>query len=247
MSFERDVAPGVHRVEDAHVNWFLIEDDGGLTVVDAGLPISWRSLQRALRALGRRWEDVRALVLTHAHYDHVGFAERLRREHGVPIFCHADEVSLARRPWSFRRERPIWRYLTNVRALPIIGKMMLAGAPVVSRVQEVRPFADDEQLDVPGRPRVVATPGHTFGHVALHLPERNALIAGDAVVMLDPYTALPGPRLVARAATADSRRAWASLNRLELLDVGTVLTGHGPPWREGAAAAVEAARRNGQA
>lgn len=247
MSFERDAAAGVHRIEDAYVNWYLLEDADGLTVVDAGLPVSWRSLERALRALGRPWEDVRALVLTHAHYDHVGFAERLRRQRDVPVLCHADEVSLARKPLSYRRERPVWRYLGNVRAWPIIARMMLAGAPLVSGIKELRPFADDEQLDVPGRPRVVATPGHTFGHVALHLPERNTVIAGDAVVMLDPYTGLPGPRLVARAATADSRRAWASLERLEALDAGTVLTGHGPPWRGGAAAAVAAARRNGQA
>jgi glyoxylase-like metal-dependent hydrolase (beta-lactamase superfamily II) len=246
MTFERDVVPGVHRIEDAYANWYLLEGDGGLTVVDAGLPASWRSLQAALDELGRDWGDLRALVLTHGHYDHVGFAERLRREHGVPVLCSEEDAWLARHPWSFRRERPIRHYLRYGRALPIVGAMMAAGAPVTRGVTEVRTFGDGEQLDVPGRPRVVATPGHTLGHVALHLPERDAVIAGDAVVMLDPYTGRPGPRLVSRAAVADSRRNWASLERLEALDATTVLTGHGPPWREGAAAAVAQARRNGQ-
>lgn len=50
---ERDVTDGIHRVEDAYTNWYLVEDEGGLTVVDAGVPRSWESLQDALRALGR--------------------------------------------------------------------------------------------------------------------------------------------------------------------------------------------------
>jgi glyoxylase-like metal-dependent hydrolase (beta-lactamase superfamily II) len=77
---QTNVAPGVHRVEDAHTNWYLIEDEGWLTVVDAGVPRSWDSLREALRELGRRASDIAALVLTHAHFDHLGFAERARVE-----------------------------------------------------------------------------------------------------------------------------------------------------------------------
>ena len=100
---------------------------------------------------------------------------------------------------------------------------------------------------MPGAPVVVHTPGHTLGHCALHLPDRDALIAGDALVMLDPYTARRGPRVVARAATADSERALASLDALAATGATTVLTGHGPPWTGGAEAAVAAARSAGAA
>jgi glyoxylase-like metal-dependent hydrolase (beta-lactamase superfamily II) len=71
------------------------------------------------------------------------------------------------------------------------------------------------------------------------------VIVGDALVMLDPYTGTPGPRLVARAATADSERAFASLEPLAATAAGTVLTGHGGPWREGIGKAVAEARRAG--
>ena len=71
---EKDVAEGIHRVEDAYTNWYLVEDEGGLTVVDAGVPTSWDSLHEALAALGRSPRDVRALVLTHSHFYHIGFA-----------------------------------------------------------------------------------------------------------------------------------------------------------------------------
>jgi hypothetical protein len=63
------VAEGVHRIEDAYTNWYLIEDGGRLTVVDTGVPGSWHSFRAALQELGRSADDVEAVVLTHAHFD----------------------------------------------------------------------------------------------------------------------------------------------------------------------------------
>ena len=83
------------------------------------------------------------------------------------------------------------------------------------------------------------------GHCALHFPDRNAVIAGDAVVMLDPYTAETGPKIVAGAATADSKRALESLDALADTGATTVLTGHGEAWRGGTVEAVARARRAG--
>jgi glyoxylase-like metal-dependent hydrolase (beta-lactamase superfamily II) len=93
----------------------------------------------------------------------------------------------------------------------------------------------------------VPTPGHTIGHCALHLPDRDAVLAGDAIVTLDPYTGRTGPRLVARAATVDAERNLAALAALEATGARTVLTGHGEPWRDGVESAVAAARTAGAA
>jgi glyoxylase-like metal-dependent hydrolase (beta-lactamase superfamily II) len=98
---------------------------------------------------------------------------------------------------------------------------------------------------VPGSPRIVPTPGHTLGHVAFHFPDRDAVIAGDSAVLFDPYTAASGPRLVARGATADVERATQSLDALAGTGVRTVLTGHGPVWRDGAESLAERARATG--
>jgi glyoxylase-like metal-dependent hydrolase (beta-lactamase superfamily II) len=104
-------------------------------------------------------------------------------------------------------------------------------------------FGDDGgALPVPGAPRVVRTPGHTIGHCSLHFPDRDAVIAGDALVTLDPYTNRTGPRLVARAATVDSARNRVTLEALAATGARRVLTGHGPVWEGGAQAAVAAAR-----
>jgi glyoxylase-like metal-dependent hydrolase (beta-lactamase superfamily II) len=83
----RDVTAGVHRVEDAYTNWYLVEADDGLTVIDCGVPSSWRSLLQALADLRRGLDDVRAIVLTHGHFDHVGFAERARSQLGFRSTC----------------------------------------------------------------------------------------------------------------------------------------------------------------
>jgi glyoxylase-like metal-dependent hydrolase (beta-lactamase superfamily II) len=240
---EINVAPGVHRIEDDHTNFYLVAAADGITIVDAGVPRSWASLHDALAQLGRAPDDVRALVLTHAHFDHVGFAERARTRLGVDVYVHENDVPLTRHPWRYDHERSRVRYLLGYpRALPIVLRFARDRAFWPPPVGAVTRYGDRDVLPVPGTPRVIATPGHTLGHCALHLPDRDALIVGDALVMLDPYTGRTGPRLVARAATVDSERNRTTLEALVGTGARHVLTGHGPAWHDGIRAAVAAAR-----
>ncbi len=242
---EQNVAPGIHRVEEAYTNFYLVEDEGAVTVIDACVPTAWDSLHTALRAIGRSPSDVRALVLTHAHFDHLGFAERARSELLVPVFVHENDVPLTHHPLQYSHERARSRYfLTQVRAFPIVAALVRSRAFWPPRLREVRRYVDGS-LPVPGSPEIVFTPGHTLGHCGLSFSDRDAVIAGDAVVSLDPYTAEPGPKIVAGAATADSERNLASLDALAATGAKTVLTGHGEAWNGGAAEAVARARRAG--
>jgi glyoxylase-like metal-dependent hydrolase (beta-lactamase superfamily II) len=242
---QENVAPGIHRIEDAYTNWYLVEDDDGVTIVDAGVPTSWDSFRKALPAIGRSASDVRALVLTHAHFDHVGFAERARRELGIPVYVHENDVPLTRHPMQYGHERArAWYFLTQVQAFPIVASLVRNRAFWPDGLKDVERFSNGS-LPVPGAPRVLFTPGHTLGHCALHFPDRDAVIAGDAFVMLDPYTAEKGPKLVARAATADVRRNLDSLDAIAETGATTVLTGHGEPWTQGAAEGVRRAREAG--
>lgn len=248
MELTPNVADGIHRIEDSFTNWYLVEQDGGLTIVDSGVPSSWDSLHEALRRLGRSAGDVAAVVLTHAHFDHLGFAERARSELGVPVHVHENDVPLTRHPWRYDHERVrAYYFATQVRALPIVAALVRNRAWFPAPVAHVERYREGETLPVPGSPRVVFTPGHTLGHCALHFADRDAVIAGDAVVMLDPYTGRRGPRIVARAATVDSERNLATLDGLAQTGARTVLTGHGDPWTGGAEAIVAAARAAGVA
>lgn len=246
--FTPDIAPGVHLIERANVNCYLLEDEEGLTLVDAGLPGVWTELGQAIRALGRQPEDLKALVLTHAHFDHVGVARRLVQRLGVPVYGHRNERVLAAHPYRYAHENPRATYpLKHPRAVPILTSMLFAGALGVKGVHVTDDLDAAATVPVPGRPRVIACPGHTAGHCALHLPDRDVLLTGDALVTLDPYTGETGPRIVAGAATADSDLALRSLDALAETRTGTVLTGHGRPWTGGIEGAVAEARRHGRA
>jgi glyoxylase-like metal-dependent hydrolase (beta-lactamase superfamily II)/GT2 family glycosyltransferase len=234
---ETEVAPGIHRVEDDSTNWYIVIADDGLTIVDAGVPRSWASLHEALRQLDRSVSDVRALVLTHGHFDHVGFAERARTELEIPVYVHENDVPLTQHPWRYDHERSRSRYLLAYpKALPNVLRFVRDRAFWPSPVGAVRRYGNHDTLPVPGAPRVIPTPGHTLGHCSLHFPDRDAIIVGDALVTLDPYTGRTGPRLVARAATVDSERNRTTLEALLATGARHVLTGHGPVWSHGSRA-----------
>lgn len=242
---ERDAAPAVHRIEHAYVNFYLVEEGPRLTLVDCGHPRSWRLLNRALAAIGRSPRDLEAIVLTHAHFDHMGFARRAAEELALPLYVHAAEVGLAAHPWRYEHERGRGGYLRYPGFRRALAAMAAAGAPWVRGTDRVRAFDGSGPLDVPGRLLPLPTPGHTRGHCALLLPGRGTLIAGDAVVTHNPYTGGDGPQIVAGAATADSARALASLDAIAASGAEVVLTGHGPPWRRGAAELAARAREAG--
>lgn len=241
---QRDIAKGVHWIEDAHTNWYLVEDGDSVTIVDTGLPASWRSLRGALGELGIPASAIKAVVLTHAHLDHIGFAERARVELDIPVFAHENEIPLIRRPYQYAHEASPLPYALQPKALGIAAGLLAKGLLWPKRVREVTRFKEGT-LPVPGSPKVIATPGHTLGHCSFHLEDRDTLIAGDAILTLDPYTGRTGPRLPVRASTADSERALESLDAIEATGVKNLLTGHGRPWTKGAADAVALARDNG--
>ncbi|WP_310795556.1 MBL fold metallo-hydrolase [Herbiconiux oxytropis] len=236
----------MHRLEHAHVNCYLLEEGGKLTLIDAGLPDSHRFILAAIHALGHRPEDVEALVLTHAHFDHIGAAKRLHRDIGCPVHVHPDDAYIARHPYRYAHERSRLLYPAMYpRAVPVLAGMAAAGALWVRGISDVVPYEGTGTLDVPGRPVVVETPGHTFGHCALNLPNADAVITGDALVTLDPYTGAEGPRIVAGAATANSEQALSSLGRLDATGARIVLPGHGAPFTGGIHSAVAIARTTG--
>lgn len=242
------VAPGVLRACAGGTNCYVVRTDDGLLLVDAGLPAHWRLVGEAVRRLGAAPRDVRALVLTHGHFDHVGFAARAAGRLGLAPWVHEADAPLVASPYSYDHARPrSWYAVRHPRSLPLQVAMVAAGALAVEGLQRVRTFGAGGPLDeAPGRPVAVPTPGHTDGHTAFHLPERGLLFTGDALVSLDPYSARTGPRVVARAGTKDAARALDSLGALPP-GRATVLPGHGRPWTGRVAEAVAAARGAGVA
>jgi glyoxylase-like metal-dependent hydrolase (beta-lactamase superfamily II) len=190
---------------------------------------------------------VRDVVLTHGHIDHIGIAERARKELGATVHVHPEDRPLLEHPLKIAEsERSPVRYLRHGATRALFAQGLVKGAPLGKRVQEVRTFADGETLaGVAGSPRVVFCPGHTRGHCAFHLADRDVLFSGDAIVTRNPYTGETGPRIVSAAATYDTKLNLQSLDALAATGAGTVLTGHGDPWNDGVQKAVELARAAG--
>ena len=233
--------PDVHRVTRLHfVNAFLVEEDDGLTLVDTTLGGGAGAIRAAAQQLGR---PIVRIALTHAHGDHIGIAEALRTEAGVPVFVHAHDEELARTGRQPKRERSLVPYLRYGAAWGLIAGFIRNGRP--PKIGEVTTFGDNDALDVPGRPVAIPTPGHTEGHVSFHLPDRGVLFAGDAMNNRNPLTGRIGPQIMPACLNISSAQALESLSHVESLDAGVVLFGHGDPWSEGVAAAVESARRLG--
>ena len=244
----RDVVPGIHLITHGHTNCYVVEGDDGVTLVDAAYPRTWAAVRRCLTEVGRSASDVRGLVITHGHFDHVGFASRLQRSYGVKVWAGAADEHILQHPYRYHPARPRLAYpLTHPRSWSVLGSMVGAGALRVPGLTADHLVEGRQVLDLPGRPELVPAPGHTDGEYVVHLPDHDAVLTGDALVTLDPYTGRRGPRVVARAATNDARVALDSLAAIAALDVTAVLPGHGVPWLQGSRSAVDAARLAGVA
>jgi glyoxylase-like metal-dependent hydrolase (beta-lactamase superfamily II) len=231
----------VTRLGSPLVNWYAIEDGGRWTVLDAGAPGHFPQLE----AHGIRPDAVEAVVLTHAHADHVGVANRLRG-HGARVYVHEDDEQLATTAKSLgKNEASPLPYLRHAAAWKLLAHLARNGALRPQRIAVVSTFRDGDVLDVPGRPRVVHTPGHTSGHVCFVLEDRGTLVVGDLLCSLNPLTGRLGPQLMPRALNLSSAKILDSLTRIEAMDTPTLLFGHGEPWTQGPAAAVERARSAG--
>jgi len=238
-----EVADGVHLIEHAHTNCYLIEGETGVTLVDAAFPSTWDLVAKALGLIGRSAADVRGLVVTHGHFDHLGFARLVQQRYGVEVWAHPEDFPITRHPYRYRPEEPrLVHPLTHPRGLPVLGAMVAAGALRVRGVDADHALRPG-RLPLPGDPEILHTPGHTDGSCVVLLRDRRTLLTGDALVTLDPYNGRRGPRIIAPSATHDTAQARVSLGPLAELPADVVLPGHGAVWSEGIGAAVEQARR----
>ncbi len=92
-----EIIKGIHHFDCGPFNWYLIEEEGRLTLVDAGFSGHYSVYKKGLESLGKTNKDIEAIVLTHAHADHIGFAEKVRKETGVPVFVHKEDAKMAQK------------------------------------------------------------------------------------------------------------------------------------------------------
>lgn len=241
----QQIADGVFAIRGTHVNMFLLRDGRDLTLVDAGWLGDAATIENAVRALGHRPEDIAAVLLTHAHLDHVGALNHLHRRYGIPAYTSAVEVAHARGEChESATPLDVIKRLTDRDTIAWAARITAAGGLRKNTVPHIQPFPTEGPLDFPGRPVPIPCPGHTSGHSAFHLPEVGAIATGDALVTAHPTSKIQGPQPLPNFFNHDTPATLAGYTTLESVPADIVLPGHGPVWRDGIAAAVARAREN---
>jgi glyoxylase-like metal-dependent hydrolase (beta-lactamase superfamily II) len=235
------VAEGVYRLGSRWVNFYLVEEAGEVTVIDAGMPAYFDQVPAALGEMGRSPNDVKAIVLTHTHSDHVGCVPALMEMSGAPVLVAAGEAAIATGDQKPAAPKGIVSSIWRPAMLKFVGHAIANKGMSSVKIPQVSPFTDGDELDVPGKVRVIATPGHSSAHAALLLEDRRVLFCGDAMATLAVDTGATGPML--HPFNEDPDQAVRSLDILEKIVADLLLPGHGAPWRGSVADAVSEARR----
>jgi glyoxylase-like metal-dependent hydrolase (beta-lactamase superfamily II) len=240
MSGPQQIADGIVRLGSSKVNWYLVGDETGVVMVDSGLQGFADQLDPGLALLGRTREDLRAILLTHGDVDHVGVAAKLQGEgDDTPVHLHPSDRHLAQGENKHFEENSA-ALLLRPGFLQLAVHLARNGALRQPKLERTVDLADGQTIDVPGRPAVIHTPGHTEGHVVFHFPQHGAIFAGDSFCTWHMVSGERGPQ--SNAFNISTDRAVDSLARYEDLDADLLLVGHGEPWTQGPAAAIERVR-----
>lgn len=240
----REIADDVFCVEGTAVNWVLLRDGAELTLIDAGWSGDTGRVEDSIRALGRHPLDVQAILLTHAHLDHMGAINHFHKRYRTQVFMSSAEVGHAR-DGHLQQAKPgdIVKRCYRPSALRWTARIIAAGALKPVKLPHAQPYPHTGSLDLPGAPVPVACGGHTSGHSAFHLPHKGVLITGDALVTGHPLSPVSGPQLLPPFFAHNPAEAEDALTILAGIDAEILVPGHGDPWRGTPAAAAEHARR----
>jgi glyoxylase-like metal-dependent hydrolase (beta-lactamase superfamily II) len=213
----RQVASGIHQLSLGFVNVLLVEDEeGGLWLVDAGVEPGAERIGGAIRALGRAPRELRGVVVTHLHPDHVGGLAAVKERTGAEVWMGAADAELVRAGRQGRALEP-GPGLTRRVIVRAMGERTLREHDPVAVEHDVH---DGDRL--PCGATALHTPGHTAGHVALHFArDRGVLFAGDAATNF--------VRLGVGPVYEDVEEGLRSLRRLSRLEFETALFAHGRP------------------
>jgi glyoxylase-like metal-dependent hydrolase (beta-lactamase superfamily II) len=233
----KQVLPGIYQItltlsgfNPGSVNTYLIETPNGFTSIDTGWdsPPSLQSMQQQLAEIGAGFADIKQVILTHCHIDHMGLVVRLKQSYPVKLYLHEKEIELIK-----------IRFTGGDNFLPLTDKFLQSHGfpaaeltppevqlPIPLNLSSIQPdvlLHGDEIIPVGQyNLRVVNTPGHTPGHIALYEPAKKFLFSGD---MLLP-TIATNAALHVQHIPYPLQKYLDSLRTLRQLDIETVLPGH---------------------
>ncbi|MCJ0901985.1 MBL fold metallo-hydrolase [Rhodococcus sp. ARC_M6] len=230
-------------VRCGHANWVLVEEGSDLTLIDGGYPANGGDVERSIEQIGHVIEDVRSVLVTHAHIDHIGGIADILTRCDIPVLMDPLEVAHARREYLqqlgpaktplllWRRGAPKWLF-------DVIGAGALKGA----ELPQAQAFKEGCVLDVPGGIIPIPTHGHTDGHSAYLVPGAGVIASGDALVTGHATSRVAGPQFLVCPFNHDRTATDEALGNIASAPAGVLFPGHGPAYEGSMTTAVEQAR-----
>jgi glyoxylase-like metal-dependent hydrolase (beta-lactamase superfamily II) len=221
------------------VNVYLAEGDP-LTLIDCGVRTdqSYQRLTEALSECGHHIRDIRRLVITHHHVDHLGLAQRIVEESGAAVLAHPQAVPWLENPdnanagyWTFRREifqeSGVPESVVNVmnRVNDYINAVTTGPARVAATLDE------GDSIDMAGyRWQVYHTPGHAGSMICFYQPETHVLLASDHLLRdISSNPLIEGPERPGDPRPKRLIDYLREMERIAALDIQIAYSGHGEP------------------
>jgi glyoxylase-like metal-dependent hydrolase (beta-lactamase superfamily II) len=208
-----EVTKGIHQVDGANGNVYVIVNGQELVLVDTGMPRSTEKIVDCVRSIGWQPSNISTIVLTHCHVDHVGSAYELKKLTNAKVAIHEEDADFAAGKKSLPRPKGV------------VGVLFKA-ASVFFKFTPVQPGITLKENDRLGKLTVIHTPGHTPGSISLHDPERSVLFVGDAMRFVRGKISGPPERF-----TLDHEQAVRSIEKISQLEFDVMLSGHGEPLK----------------
>ncbi|MCX6049733.1 MAG: MBL fold metallo-hydrolase [Chloroflexi bacterium] len=210
----KQIAPGLFEISLGAVNLFLLESDDGWALIDTGFPNKADQILKAVQELGKQPTDIRHIIVTHAHPDHIGNLAALKRATNATTYSHPADTAIARAGGNFRPLTPAPGFING-----LMFRIFIRPVGPLEGTEIDQEIGEGDLLPIAGGLTVLHTPGHCAGHLSFFWPRQQLLFVGDACSNL--------PRLGWSLGYENIQVGQQSLARLAKLDFDLACFGHG--------------------
>ncbi len=216
-----EIIKGIHEVDDVNGHVYLVVDDAELVLIDTGMPRSARKIIDYITKINKEPSEVKWIVLTHCHLDHIGSVQKLKALTGAAVAVHEGDAE----------------FVAGKKIMPspkgVIG-ILIKVASFFFKTTPVQPDIILHEGDRIGKLTVIHTPGHTPGSISLYDSQRKVIFVGDALRFVDGKIESPPERF-----TIDMDEALKSIGKICQLEFDVMLSGHGEPLKPDASHRVK--------
>jgi glyoxylase-like metal-dependent hydrolase (beta-lactamase superfamily II) len=210
-----EIIPGIHELRGRMVNCYLIVNDDDLILIDTGLPGNSTNITKYVEnILKKSPQDIKTIIITHNHFDHVGSLSKIKEITGAKVAIHPADADYIR-----GKEKHLGGAFIN---------FFINLLKSIYRTKPVEPEILVKEGDIIGGYQVIHTPGHSPGSICLYNPDKRVLFVGDNLQYVNGKLRSPGERLI-----LEPEEYEASMKKLLDFDFETILTGHTAPVLSG--------------